>query len=482
MDQKRGQRKFLYDLVYKWTPLGLIVYLFIVCTALLSVSGKLSHAEVVGFCVTAGLLIAFFAICHLVLYCTRIKDQVDLEKAQGNSSTSSSNPRPGGIAPVVHNPLPSVGVHGQQAQQNHYKNGQQVNQIPPSYPRARGPHTHPAGPRPHINLQARVEDATDNEPVRPPLRVANGVHRSTLSVNHLQPHRQRVRSHDSAAPEPLSTRAQRAGNSQSVVGGPREYKPYRRPDPKTPSHHPRLRDPRDAVEEVSSLHTAGLTPDEAMDSVHRTMGREPWSDPQGRPPSQQRRHDQLSVGQPQGSSYAVMDDPSGHRVERQLFLGSPSFPNNLVRPPTRLNEVASQVGPQNLPVELSGESVQGYLLLIQEPDLMDLLSRRLLEWKARPCHIDRPEHDDLEKSAARQEDTGVVVLDNAERKSVNIHEAPATVERMRSQRAQWVLLVRQVTSLELNFLCGKSEIGCIFDLFGGFALLDVPEETVILAF
>lgn len=171
-----------------------------------------------------------------------------------------------------------------------------------------------------------------------------------------------------------------------------------------------------------------------MDSIHRTMGREPWSISQGRLPSLQRRVDQPS-GRHQRGSYALGNEPPGHRAGRQLFPGSPSSPNSLVRLPTRLAEVTDLAGPQNHPVELSAGSVQGYLLLLQEPDLMDLLSRRLFEWKARPCPLNRLEHDGLGKPATPRDDPGVVVLDNPERKSVNVHDAPVTVGRMRSQRA-----------------------------------------------
>ncbi|ROV92641.1 hypothetical protein VSDG_06569 [Cytospora chrysosperma] len=434
MDQTRGrQHEFLHDLVYKWTPLGLVVYLFIVCTALLSVSGKLTYAEVVGFCVTAGLLIAFFATCHLALYCTRIRDQMDLEKNHGNSSATSSNSGPGDNVPADQNCQPSAGAPGQPAPPRHNKNGKQLSQTGPSDPKFGVPHNHPAGPRP--NTQARVEDSPDEEPVRPPLRVTNGVQRSSISTNHLQPqpHSQRVRSHVSAAPEPLSTRTQRADHLQGG-GGPREYIPYRRPDPKTPSSHPGARNTSDAVGDVSHLHTAGLTPEEAMDSLHRTMGREPWTNSQGRLPSLQRRLDQPS-GRHQRASYALGNGTPGHRAGRQLFPGSPSTPNSLVRLPTRLAEVTDLAGPQNHPVELSAGSVQGYLFLLQEPDLMDLRSRRLLEWKARPCPLDRPGHDNLGKPVTPRDDPGVVVLDNSDRKSVNVHDAPVTVGRMRSQKA-----------------------------------------------
>ncbi|KUI60080.1 hypothetical protein VP1G_07286 [Cytospora mali] len=263
MDQARGHRKFLYDLTYKWTPLGLVVFLFIICTALLTVSGRLSRSEVVGFCVTAGLLIAFFATCHLALYCTRIKDQMDLEKDQGDSSTTSSSPRPGGSASASKTPKPSAGVHGQL---NLDKNGKQASHGGPN-------HNQPPRIRQSANLQTQVEDIPDEEPVRPPLRVVNGVDRNTLSPDHVQSHIHRVRSHGSAAPEPLSTRTQQAGDFGGGRGQ-REYKPYRPPDPKTPSQCSRIREDRDPREEISSLHTSGLTPEQAMDSVLETISRQ----------------------------------------------------------------------------------------------------------------------------------------------------------------------------------------------------------------
>ena len=79
---KTGYRQFLSDLVYKWAPLGLVILLFIICTALASVSGRLSHAEFVGFCVTALLLVILFAMSHCILRYIVDQNQVDLEKNQ----------------------------------------------------------------------------------------------------------------------------------------------------------------------------------------------------------------------------------------------------------------------------------------------------------------------------------------------------------------------------------------------------------------
>lgn len=90
MDRTRGHRKVLYDVAYKWAPLGPVILLFIICATLLSVWGQLSPPVVIAFCTTAGILVAFFVLSHLILYFTRIKDDVDLEKNRGSSSSGSS--------------------------------------------------------------------------------------------------------------------------------------------------------------------------------------------------------------------------------------------------------------------------------------------------------------------------------------------------------------------------------------------------------
>lgn len=92
--------RFLHDMVYKWAPWGFVILLVIICTMMLSVSGKLTHAEYTGFCITAGLSVGMFITCHLVhRYCIRINNQADLEKNQGDSSTTNDK----NTAQVSHN-------------------------------------------------------------------------------------------------------------------------------------------------------------------------------------------------------------------------------------------------------------------------------------------------------------------------------------------------------------------------------------------
>ncbi|KAI7785524.1 hypothetical protein LA080_006945 [Diaporthe eres] len=60
-------RKVIRDVTYRWIPFLFVVLTVIVCTALLSTSGKPPRGIVVTFSVMAGLLVFFFLSCHLML-------------------------------------------------------------------------------------------------------------------------------------------------------------------------------------------------------------------------------------------------------------------------------------------------------------------------------------------------------------------------------------------------------------------------------
>ncbi|KAK7749800.1 hypothetical protein SLS53_000380 [Cytospora paraplurivora] len=409
MDRKRRHRKVLYDLAYKWTPLGPVILLCIICTTLLSVWGQLSPPVVIAFCTTAGILVAFFALSHFILYCTRIKDVVDLEKGQRNRSSGILGSVPGGSPPASQSSRQNVEDHGQsqgQEQQN----------------------------RTNDRQETQVGKVSPVEPLRLPLRVVNGTP-SPLPTMRLHPHVQEsVHSHASAVPKPLSIRKIQTGHSAGGIGQ-HKYQPYRQPDPKTPSQPPRSHDPRDMFEERSSPHTTGLTPEEAMENAARAMGREQRTISRSQQQSRQRRRVEPSVGHHRRRSYALANVPPGRRVESQIFLGPASSPTNLARLSSHWEEVRNQVEPQNRPVELSTDGPQGYLVLLQEPDLMDLLSRCLQDVDARPQSFERFGGEILQKPLTHQHDTDAVVRDNSERRSVRIHDAPVTIHRMRSQSA-----------------------------------------------
>ena len=173
-----------------------------------------------------------------------------------------------------------------------------------------------------------------------------------------------------------------------------------------------------------------------MNSVHRTIDREPWSQSGDQPPSQHRRHDGSSVGQ-QGSPCVQANVPSGHPVERRPFLGPDPSPDNLARPSSRWVEVSDQVGPQDRPVELSASAARSYLVLLQEPDQVHLLPSRLPGPKPRPLYTgDRLSNYHRNDPIVPRDGKDAVVLDNAERKSVRVHDAAAKVKRLQSHKAR----------------------------------------------
>ncbi|KAJ4388824.1 hypothetical protein N0V93_006285 [Gnomoniopsis smithogilvyi] len=82
-------RKIVHDTAYIFIPFAFAVFLLLLGGALLVTWGRLSNAVLVGFCVTDGILIGFFVICHLALYCTSPKEKLG---NQDNKEVSGLSP------------------------------------------------------------------------------------------------------------------------------------------------------------------------------------------------------------------------------------------------------------------------------------------------------------------------------------------------------------------------------------------------------
>lgn len=82
-------RRIVRDTAYLFIPFGFVAFLLVLGVVLLITSGQLTNSTLVGLCVTAGILIGFFAICHLALYCTWAKKE---ERDQNSSGSGSSAP------------------------------------------------------------------------------------------------------------------------------------------------------------------------------------------------------------------------------------------------------------------------------------------------------------------------------------------------------------------------------------------------------
>lgn len=84
-------RRFVHDAAYLLLPFSFVVFLILLGGALLITWGDLSNAVLIGFCVTAGLLVGGFLLCHLVLYCTSADAAANSEEQGGGSSTPTTS-------------------------------------------------------------------------------------------------------------------------------------------------------------------------------------------------------------------------------------------------------------------------------------------------------------------------------------------------------------------------------------------------------
>lgn len=81
--------RIVHDAAHLFIPFAFVVFLLLLGAALLITWGRFSDGVLVGFCVSAGILIAFFVICHLALYCTWAREATDAEKRGEDSSAGS---------------------------------------------------------------------------------------------------------------------------------------------------------------------------------------------------------------------------------------------------------------------------------------------------------------------------------------------------------------------------------------------------------
>lgn len=90
--------KFIRDAAYLFFPFIFVAFLILLGGALLITWGNFSTAVLVGFCVTAGLLIGFFLLCHLVLYCSTWAAEENAETDPERGSPTSF----GRVLPTSH--------------------------------------------------------------------------------------------------------------------------------------------------------------------------------------------------------------------------------------------------------------------------------------------------------------------------------------------------------------------------------------------
>lgn len=96
-------RKFVNDVAHLFLPFALAAFLLVAGGVLLATWGQLSRGVLVGFCVTAGVLVGLFVLCHLTLYCARVRGEEEKGGLVGGPTLSISGPpeSPGSIGVPV---------------------------------------------------------------------------------------------------------------------------------------------------------------------------------------------------------------------------------------------------------------------------------------------------------------------------------------------------------------------------------------------
>lgn len=85
------------------------------------------------------------------------------------------------------------------------------------------------------------------------------------------------------------------------------------------------------------------------------------------------------------------------------------------------------------------QSPRAHMVLIQEPDLIDLVDRGVIKWKGKSTPPDWLMSKPIRSSTSlRQEDGGAHICDNTHRRTAELHGSPDHVQRTRSHRIQVV--------------------------------------------
>ncbi|KAK2602478.1 hypothetical protein N8I77_009006 [Diaporthe amygdali] len=412
MDKKTRTRKVVFDMTYKWIPFVFIVFMVIVCTALLSTSGKPSYGIVVAFCITAGHLVFLFLSCHLVLYCTGIKHQMNLEKANGDNSTADSSPQSDRIVPAnssANANIINTNTQEQQAaldQPAHQNLGREGH-----YQSSQNDRNHQMGRKfPSRNLAAQpgthgLNQDADYGPAQPKIRreAGNGVRQQFPPLAFPQGPRESVLRRSSATPGPLRVRRP----APQVQSG--QQRPPAEQASETPSRPPNSQhmSGRDGL----LLHSARTTMSEMEPAElpsHEPTPRHGAS-PRDAVPQQTPRHGSIAHQRRGSLGVAYV----GEREE--LFL--PTFQDSLRGLSAHITTSRDQSGPQDRATE-APNSVQARFVFVGGPDVLDLLSTLLSEMKPRSYLPGLLAGDHFERSRSIPADAAAVNFQNTERKPV----------------------------------------------------------------
>lgn len=409
-------RKVVRDVTYKWIPFLFVVLTVIVCTALLSTSGKPPRGIVVTFSVLAGLLVFFFLSCHLMVYCTGAKHDMDLEMANSDNGNTDPSPQPDVNIPSGFVPNASantqaqergrdrtehrgLGRNEQHQQGQHNPNRRTGHHYPTSFPAAQH----------NVHRPSQAVGYGSEQPP-PPSKAENEVHHySRLPTSDRRSSGIGLR-RSSAFPAPLHT------NRGPPQAGSAQERPL--PDSGLPSDRPRSRYTSGGYGRV--LHSARTKPyTEAAGPPPHEPTQQNRADPRDAPVRQVLQRDV------QGSQSHSSNNVDSQR-EKELF-----FTDTSARSHTRgdgFEHWGYPAEPQS--------SVRAHFAVLGGPDVWGQASR-LFSDKKPLARLRRASSDDcLDWPLSALDDGDAVVrLRDTERKAVRVHAAGPEVERVRSHKA-----------------------------------------------
>lgn len=431
-------RKVIRDVTYKWIPFLFVVLTVMVSAALLSTSGRPPRGIVVTFSVFAGLLVVFFLSCHLTLYCSRIKREMDTEGANGDNGNADPGLQLDGNTPT--NFIPNTNINttnnanantqtepqerdftgryhlGSDEQHRH-------SQFHPDRHTGRYAATRsPAGQHDvHMpNLVAGYDAYQPQSRDEPATTVYKHKSRPTLGQRHLETSIRR----SSAAPDPLRL------NQQPQEEGSAQQQP-----------RPNLGLEGLSVRRPRSRYTSGGDY-KTLHSERSTRSQTKVADPPRRGPENSHREALRDTALPYMLQHGVPDDQprsSGislaEQQETELFrkqaqdrrrgasahADTPGF---------------DQAERRGVPAETPND-VQAHFALLGGPGVWGLVSRFLSDMKPHAHRVRRKSAGDCLDIIPLEPDgtADVVTLRDIGRKAVQVYPSEPEVERIRSQKA-----------------------------------------------
>ncbi|KAH8772675.1 hypothetical protein F5883DRAFT_549177 [Diaporthe sp. PMI_573] len=424
MDQLIRSRKVIRDVTYKWIPFLFVILTIVVSTALLSTSGHPPRGIVVTFAVFAGLLVFIFLLCHLMMYCTRIKHEMDTERANGDkddadpSSRLNKNIPPGFLTAENDNTQAQQRgrdqpeQHGPGRDEQQRQSGSRPNHRMSSNAPNRSPTAHDDAPG--INQVAGY--GSD----RPRLRnqEVNRVHQQDRPSNPHRTPRDSYFRHSSARPDPLDVPGHQTGNMQQQQ-----------------QSQPGLAGEESLTRSPHSRHTSGG--DGGILHSVRTSAQTETAEP---PPHEApRRHHAAArdVTPREMLQHSARNSQHHSRIsaaeqmEREMYLPGPQNRLSSVSAHSHLwgDQAEHRGSPTNRP-----DNVQARVALLGSPDVWGFASRLLPDLKP-GARLRRMSADDcLRRPPWRVDDADLTVLRDIECKVANVRPAAPGLERIQSQK------------------------------------------------